>query len=243
MTLERDTRTSIFGVHWWKLDLGTDREQRHRHRQLILEPYAPLSASGVVQLNAWVEEEKACYTYTVDRPDAKPKGPPTFQTVWERIETSMRRDCPGVPGLGQTIIKALSRYELCGESAQEGVHGLFWATFVDNCDGLDYLCRWATADISSFYARTSMNAAFSKLARATRTTSERFIDDVAQLLYDIGSEHETPLCLRAWQRAMVDDVFYDALHALATAGSGPAERAQSALAFLRTHESKRSHAT
>lgn len=234
MSLERDTRTGLFGTHWWVLEIAKSRDVQSPRRQLVLEPYSPLSMGTSTCLNAWVEEERAFYHWESDRIDRKPKGPPTFRKEWRRLDETMRHGCSGIPSLGFTIIRALARNELVGESAKEAVHGIFWAAFVTNTDGLNYLVRHADTETGEFYARQQLDWQTNTLRR----TQDGEKDAVAALLVAATREDHPMLGLRAWERAVVDDAFYDALAAIA-ALADTEERTASTIAFLQLHKSKR----
>lgn len=240
MTLTRDTRTGLFGTHLWLVDLKQHKNRDGKPRQLVIEPYSPLSMGTATRLDAWVEEQRAFHVWEVDYPQRKPKGPPTFRTEWKRLDESTRTGCTGLPSVGFTIIRALARGELVGESAKEAMHDLFWACFVNDHDGLNYLCRYADPETGAFYARQRLDWQLNQLRRASaeRTKPNGDKDPVVELLKATTHSDYPLLGLRAWERAVVDDTFYDALAALAVLADTD-EREASTIAFLKLHKSKR----
>lgn len=240
MTLERDTRCGMFGTPLWVMLIakpdGTDR----RPRRLVLEPYSPLSLGTATRLDAWVEEQQGIYVWESTKHTRRPTGAPTWRTEWRRIDASVLHGCPGLPSMGFAVIRALARQELVGESAKEVMHDLFWSAFVANVDGLNYLVRYADKDTGTFYARQQFDWQINQLKRAAvdRRKPDGDKDPVAELLAAVVREEAPMLGLRAWERAVVDDTFYDALAAIAATPPGD-ERDASTLAFLKLHKSKR----
>jgi len=240
MTLERDTRCGLFGTPLWVLLIakpdGTDR----RPRRLVLEPYSPLSMGTATRLDAWVEEQQGIYVWESTKHVRRPAGAPTWRTEWRRIDASMQHGCPGLPSMGFAVIRALARQELVGESAKEVMHDLFWSAFVANVDGLNYLVRYADKETGEFYTRQQFDWQINQLKRAAidRRKPNGDKDPVAELLSAIAREEHPMLGLRAWERAVIDDEFYDALAALAALADTD-ERTDSVIRFLKLHKSKR----
>lgn len=142
--------------------------------------------------------------------------------------------------MGFAVIRALARQELVGESAKEVMHDLFWSAFVSNVDGLNYLVRYADKETGEFYARQHFDWQINQLKRTAidRRKPDGDKDPVAELLITVARGAAPLLGVRAWERAVVDDTFYDALAAIAAMAPGD-ERDASALAFLKLHKSKR----
>lgn len=240
MTVERDTRTGMFGTHLWLVDLKQHKNRDGRPRRLVLEPYSPLSIGTATRLDAWVEEEHPIYYWETKHPNQKPKGPPTFRTEWKRIDESSLHGCTGLPSVGFAIIRALARNELVGESAKEVMHDLFWSCFVNDTDGLNYLCKYADAETGAFYARQRLDWQLNQLKRISyeRTKPNGDKDPVVELLKATAHSDHPLLALRAWERAVVEDGFYEALAAIAELADTE-ERTASTIAFLKLHKSKR----
>jgi hypothetical protein len=231
--LERDSRSSRCGGSLWRMDLtGRDLDdRRNRHpRQLVLEPYTV--ESPTTYLACWVEETRPAYVYVVDDLRQRPKGPPTFQT--QTVELNKSRHMAVVTDLGWTIVRALARNELIGESAKDGIYGLFWNYFVMNDDGLTYFCRYASKETGNHWACERFRLL------VTTDDEQRILDPVAHMIYEATHEREALLGVRAWQRAQADRTFYDAVDAVARTGGPEDQRAKATLQLLQAQSWRKS---
>ncbi len=230
----------MFGTSLWLVDLKQHKNRDGRKRRLVIEPYSPLSIGTATRLDAWIEEEHPIYYWEVAHPNQKPKGPATFRLEWKRLDETRRTGCSGLPSVGFAVIRALARNELVGESAKEVMHDLFWSCFVNDVDGLNYLCRYADPETGAFYARQRLDWQLNQLGRVSRerTKLNGDKDPVVELLKTATHSDHPLLGLRAWERAVVDDTFYEALAALAVLADTD-DRTQSTIAFLKLHKSKR----
>lgn len=231
--IERDGRSSSCGGSLWRMDLTgrdpDDRRNRHQ-RRLVLEPYAV--GSPTTYLACWVEETRPEYVYVVDDLHARPKGPPLWQT--RVVELSKSRHMAVVTDLGWTIVRALARNELIGESAKDGIYGLFWNYFVMHDDGLAYLCRYASKETGNHWARER----FRLLVKTD--DSDRILDPVAHVIYEATHEKDCLLGVRAWRRAQVDRTFYDAVDVITRTGEPDEKKAQATLQLLQVQSWKKS---
>lgn len=206
-----------------------DISERRKERQLVLEPYA---SPVEVTLRAWVEVEKLHFFYIVNDADKKPKGRPQARS--ERCEVEGSRRIIAVDGLACTLVRALARDELVGQSATDAVYALFWRYFVDDDEGLNYLYRYASQRQGDFYARARMQMLGE--SGASKAIYEAVIYEPVTSEQAARYKAITPLVgLRACQRAIADADFRDAIQAIVIAGEPKSVRHQRVLELIHTH--------
>lgn len=189
-----------------------DFERRHGQRQLVLEPYA----LHQVVLNARVEVEKPRYFYAVSDARRKPKGPPTLRL--ERVEVKGSRRVIQVGGLAYTLVRALYKNEIVGESASDAMHALFWQYLVEDDGGLAYLYRFGAEGTGESYARMRVQ---NLAGHDGADEAVKAIDAAVLSSEDADAAKYRAVTwrvkLRACQQALVDRDFHDAICALAAA--------------------------
>lgn len=225
----RDGRISkLSDALLWRLDLGSDPKFSDARlkadaRALIMEPY---TNGSVTQLNAWVEARRDRFIYIVDEPDQRPTEERAQRyTAIEEVWESKVHGCSGMSGMDFIVVRALCTNELVGDSAKEVMHSLFWRVFVDNDDGLEYLCRFASKEVGDFYARSRLQSL---------TEGRRKTNPVVGAIVNATSTYAPLMGLRAWQRAQVDRAFFDAIDALRTTGDPDGVRDQTISKFIHT---------
>lgn len=235
--IERANRCGVAGAELWQLDLGEVAHARKAlKRHLILEPW---DLAHVTQLNAWVEEQRIRYIWETETIDERPKGPAKYEIYGAKLDNTNRDGCAGIPAIGYTVIRALARGGLGGDLAVEAMHGLFWAAFVENTEGLRYLHRHASETVGNHYAQQRLDWSLRReLGKRSGTLEGDIKNPVAKLLDEATRAHAPMLGVQAWQRAAVDDAFYEALEAIAAIHPVDARNKQT-LQFLKLHKSKR----
>jgi len=150
MTFERENRVSHSGGPLWRNDIG---EHGSRYGlQLIMELCSLPNPDRGAELRVWVEERRNQYHWVVDSPERRPEGPPTWRVDYIEVAGSRRTE-PLKHPLEYIVVKALSCGDLHGDSAVSAVHNLFWMHFVEDDEGLSYLCKYAAKNQGNFYAR------------------------------------------------------------------------------------------
>jgi hypothetical protein len=202
-----------------------DFEMCRGQHQLVLEPYAP----NQVVLNARVEVEKPRYFYAVNDAHRKPKGSPTLRL--ERLEVKGSRRVVPVSGLACTLVRALYKNEIVGESAAAAMHALFWQYFVEDDEGLKYLYRFGAEDTGEAHARMRVSSLAGRdgADEAVKAIDAARIPSEAKDLVAKYKSVTWLVRLHACQQALVDRDFHDAVCALAAAP----ESALWVLEFLR----------
>jgi len=156
VSLERENRTGRGGGFLWRLDLD-DKEDRFSSyrggRRLLLEPHTTPHPDRGAELYVWVEDSRPRYHWISEDPSARPRASDMPTVIIDAIEVpnSRRIEFSKHP-LEYTIIQALAKGELVGESAKSAMHTIFWSHFVDDDDGLHYLDKYSKQS-SNFYAR------------------------------------------------------------------------------------------
>ena len=208
MTFERTSRANHDGAPLWRKDIG---EHGNRFdRQLILEPSMSPNPDRGAELHVWVEERRAKYIWVADAPDRRPAGPPTWHVDYAEIESSRRIERVKHP-LEYTIICALSKGELSGESAASAVHQLFWMHFVEDDVGLSYLCKYSAKTHGHFYARERL---LRYLHYDSYTTRDSNTYEVTSTIEDAMKDHNAALGERFCRTAIADRAVRDAIEAV-----------------------------
>jgi hypothetical protein len=157
MTFERMNRIGRDSAPLWCMRLATRGGWQDHERRMIMEPYASQNPSVGAELHVWFEERRPQYQWITKSIDKLPTGVPTYTVVEVEVPNSRRTDHCKHP-LGYTVIKALSCGDLRGESADSAIHSLFWLHFVDDDDGLTYLCKYAPKEHGNFYANQRLTS-------------------------------------------------------------------------------------
>jgi hypothetical protein len=208
MTFERMNRVGHNGGPLWCMKLTAANGWRSE-RQLIIEPRASQNPSIGSELLVWFEEQRPQYQWITNSIEKRPSGAPTYAVVDVEVPNSRRTErCKHA--LEYIVIKALSCADLHGDSAASAVHSLFWLHFVEDDDGLTYLCKYSPKESGNFYASQ-------RLMDYVRYNGPDRTYAVTSAIED-AMKHNPGLGERFSQRAGVDRNLREAIEALLLTG-------------------------
>jgi hypothetical protein len=216
-----------------------DFKPRRGEQQLVLEPYAPAPVHQVT-LHARIEVENVRYYYVADKLE-RPKRSQAPEARFERAEVKGSRWVIPIGGLAFTLVQALYKNEMTGQSAVDAMHALFWRYFVEEDDGLKYLNRFAPGS-ADFYAMNRIHAMGEDDHGSEHKYTNAAIAAIAAAVGTSAAEQPPGMrywALRACQRALIDRDFADAIEAIVAAREAEEVRHGRIMEFVKTHRGKR----